>query len=54
MVMNNLRYYKNMLVSGTILFSVEAMLSSPEIVLHPHANELLKLMTRVMRDIAEG
>lgn len=54
MVLNNLQYYGAMLQSGRLLFSVEALLSTPEIVLHPHATELFKLMSTVMRDIVEG
>lgn len=54
MVTNNLQYYGALLQSGKLLFSVEALLSTPEIVLHPHANELFKLMASVMRDIVEG
>lgn len=54
MVVNNLKYYGALLQSGKLLFSVEALLSAPEIVLYPHANELFKVMATVMRDIVEG
>lgn len=54
MVINNLQYYSALLQSGKLLFSVEALLSAPEIVLHPHANELFKLMVTVMKSIVEG
>lgn len=54
MVTNNLKYYGALLQSGKVLFSVEALLSTPEIVLHPHASELFKLMTACIRDIMEG
>ena len=54
MVVNNLKYYGALLQSGKLLFTVEALLSAPEIVLHPHANELYKLMTTVMRDMVDG
>jgi len=43
-----------MLMCGAILFSVQTRLSSPEIVVYPHASELFKLMTKVVRDIIEG
>lgn len=54
MVANNLTYFKALLQSDSALFTVEALLSTPEIILHPHANELFKLMSNVMRDIVEG
>ncbi len=54
MIITNLSYYKNMLMSGAIFFSVQTRLSSPEIVVYPHPSELFKLMTKVVRDIIEG
>ena len=54
MVTTNLQYYYALLLSGKPLFTVEALLSAPEIVLHPHATELFKLMATAMRDVVEG
>ena len=54
MVTNNLQYYGTLLQSGKLLFTVEALLSAPEIVIHPHANELFKLMMQAAREIVEG
>ena len=54
MVTNNLRYYDTLLQSGRPLFTVEALLSPPEIILHPHTNELFKLMTQAMLEVVEG
>ena len=54
MVTNNLQYYDTLLQSGRPLFTVEVLLSPPEIVLHPHANELLKVMNQAMMEIVEG
>lgn len=54
MVTNNLRYYDSLLLSGRPLFTVEALLSPPEIILHPHASELFKLMTQAMLEVVEG
>lgn len=54
MVTNNLRYYDTLLLSGRPLFTVEALLSPPEIILHPHASELFKLMTQAMLEVVEG
>ena len=54
MVTNNLRYYDTLLQAGRPLFAVEALLSPPEIILHPHANELFKLMTQAMLEVVEG
>ena len=54
MVVNNLQYYNALLLSGTPLFTVEVLLSPPEISLHPHASELFKIMVQAMRDLVEG
>ena len=53
MVVSNLSQYLDQLVSGRPLFIVEALLSAPEIVLHPHANELVKLLMAAMREVVE-
>lgn len=53
MVTNNLKYYNALLQSGKLLFKVEALLSVPEILLHPHGNELFKLMVNLVRDVVE-
>ena len=53
MVLTNLNYYHSLLLSGKPLFTVESFLSAPEIVIHPHANELSKLMIGTIRDIVE-
>ena len=53
MIVTNLIYYQNQLISGQPLFTVETLLSAPEIVLHPHANELCKIMMNAMREIVE-
>ena len=54
MVISNLRYLNSLLLCGRPLFSVETLLSKPEIVLHPPVNELFKLMVQAMRDAVEG
>jgi len=55
MVLGNLNYLAyNMLGSEKPLFTVETLLSAPEVVLHPPANELCKLMMQAMRDVVEG
>ena len=54
MVTNNLQYYDTLLQAGRPLFTVEVLLSPPEIVLHPHANELLKVMNQAMMEVVEG
>ena len=53
MVVTNLEYYLSLLVSKTPLFTVESLLSAPEIVLHPHANELCKIMMVAMREVVD-
>ena len=54
MVVNNLRYMNSVLKCGSPLFTVETLLSTPEIVLHPPVNELYKVMVQTMRDVIEG
>lgn len=53
-MITNLQYYYALLLSGKPLFTVEALLSTPEIVLHPHTTELFKLMVTAMGEIIEG
>ena len=53
MVVSNLSQYHDQLVSGVPLFTVETLLSAPEIVLHPHANELVKMLMAAMREVVE-
>lgn len=54
MVISNLRYFNGLLMCGRPLFTMETLLSKPEIVLHPPVNELFKLMVQTMRDAVEG
>nr|WAW84832.1 axonemal dynein heavy chain 10 [Halisarca dujardinii] len=54
MVANNLRYLNEMLKCGSPVFTVETLLSTPEIVLHPPVNELFKVMVQTMREVIEG
>ena len=53
MIITNLTYYQNQLISGQPLFTVETLFSAPEIVLYPHANELCKIMMTAMREVVE-
>ena len=53
MITSNLEYYNKLLLSDKALFTVEALLSAPEIVLHPHASELFKLMVQALREVVE-
>lgn len=53
MVMNNMQYYNVLLLSGIPLFIVGAILSPPEISLHPHGPELLNMMMQAVIDIVE-
>jgi dynein heavy chain len=54
MVVNNLRFLNDILKCGSPVFTVETLLSTPEIVLHPPVNELYKVLVQTMRDIIEG
>ena len=51
MVVTNLHYFGALLDSGKPLFTVEALLSAPEVVLHPLANELFKMLKQATIDI---
>ncbi len=53
MVVANMEHYLNLLTSNIPLFTVESILSAPEIVLHPHANELCKIMMVAMREVVD-
>ena len=54
MAINNLQYLNSILTCKRPLFSVETLLSTPEIVLHPPVNELFKITVQTMRGLVEG
>lgn len=53
MVLGNLTHYQSQLLSGQPLFTVQTLLSAPDIVLHPHANELFKLLMGAMKEVVD-
>uniref|UniRef100_A0A8C4TE89 Dynein axonemal heavy chain 10 n=1 Tax=Erpetoichthys calabaricus TaxID=27687 RepID=A0A8C4TE89_ERPCA len=53
MVLNNLHSFSAALVGKAPLFQVDTILSAPEIVLHPNANEIYKLTIQCFRDCLE-
>ncbi|EDV22455.1 uncharacterized protein TRIADDRAFT_50643 [Trichoplax adhaerens] len=54
MVINNLRAFNACLSGKTPLFQIDAILSAPEIVLSPPANDIHKLMVQAVRDVVES
>ncbi|XP_041455872.1 dynein heavy chain 10, axonemal-like [Lytechinus variegatus] len=54
MVIRNLSEFNHDLVTNKPLFQIEAMLSAPEIILAPAANEIYKLTMQCVRDLVEG
>nr|XP_054773560.1 dynein axonemal heavy chain 10-like [Lytechinus pictus] len=54
MVIRNLSEFNQDLVTNKPLFQIEAMLSAPEIILAPAANEIYKLTMQCVRDLVEG
>ncbi|XP_072163343.1 dynein axonemal heavy chain 10-like [Diadema setosum] len=54
MVLKNLTEFSAALVADKPLFQIEAMLSAPEIILAPAANEIYKLSMQCVRDCVEG
>nr|XP_039267660.1 dynein heavy chain 10, axonemal-like [Styela clava] len=50
MVIRNLTEFNAVLTSNKIIFQMESILSSPEIVLHPSASEVYKLLEQSVRD----
>ena len=53
MVVTNLQFYYSILSSRKPLFTVDTLLSSPEIVLLPQASELCKMLMATTRKIVE-
>lgn len=54
MVTRNLQLFNGQLQSKQPLFQIETVLSAPEIVLSPPANEIYKLIMQSVRDMVEG
>lgn len=53
MVINNLRAFNGYLSGKSPLFQIDVILSVPEIVLSPPANDIHKLMVQAVRDVVE-
>ena len=54
MVTKNLQQFNQQLHARQPLFQIETVLSAPEIVLSPPANEIYKLIMQCVRDMVEG
>lgn len=54
MVTKNLQQFNQQLHARQPLFMIETVLSAPEIVLSPPANEIYKLIMQSVRDMVEG
>lgn len=54
MVTKNLQQFNQQLHARQPLFQIETVLSAPEIVLSPPANEIYKLIMQSIRDMVEG
>ena len=52
-MVTNLQFYYTMLSSRKPLFTVDTLLSAPEIVLLPQASELFKMLMATTRKIVE-
>ncbi|XP_070572584.1 dynein axonemal heavy chain 10-like isoform X2 [Ptychodera flava] len=54
LISRNLAAFSDAITSEKPLFQIEAMLSAPEIILSPAANEIYKLLMQCVRDCVEG
>ena len=54
MVTKNLQQFNQQLHAHQPFFQIETVLSAPEIVLSPPANEIYKLIMQCVRDMVEG
>lgn len=54
MVTKNLQQFNQLLHARQPLFQIETVLSAPEIILSPPANEIYKLIMQSVRDMVEG
>ena len=54
MVTKNLQQFNQQLHAHQAMFQIETVLSAPEIVLSPPANEIYKLIMQSVRDMVEG
>ncbi|KAM4707116.1 dynein axonemal heavy chain 10 [Discoglossus pictus] len=53
MVIKNFQAYNNAIVSSTPIFQAETILTAPEIVLHPNANEIYKMNVQCIKGCVE-
>ncbi|ESO91629.1 hypothetical protein LOTGIDRAFT_122204, partial [Lottia gigantea] len=54
LVIRNLKSFHHALIGDKALFQVETLLVAPDVVLHPHTNEINKLILQCVRDGVEG
>ncbi|XP_050408300.1 dynein axonemal heavy chain 10 [Patella vulgata] len=54
LIMKNIKHFLTALSTEKPLFQVETLLVAPDVVLHPHANEINKLTLQCVRDGVEG
>ncbi len=54
LITRNMTEFNNAVTSNKPLFQIDAMLSAPEIILAPAANEIYKLTMQSVRDCVEG
>ena len=54
LIMENLKAFNTAVTTDTLLFQVDTLLASPEVVFHPSANEVYQLTLQCVLDCVEG
>ena len=54
MILRNLKHFNATIQGDRALFQIDTLLAAPDVVLHPAANEVYKMVLQSVRDCVEG
>ena len=54
MILENLKSFSQALCANQPLFQIETLLAAPDVIFHPSASEVYKLILQCVRDCVEG
>lgn len=54
MIIRNLKHFNATIQGDRPLFQIDTLLAAPDVVLHPAANEVYKMVLQSVRDCVEG
>lgn len=54
MIVRNLKYFNSLICGSRPIFHIDTLLAAPDVVLHPAANDVYKMVLQSVRDCVEG